>query len=92
MKSARIGTSGTRNRVRMADFDVFMKDLLEDAMSYYKADINTKNPFPEPLEDRDSATSAFIKACSDRNVQVELEEDHLRLVCCLLFECSSTEC
>ena len=48
VKSARVGNSGTRNRVRIADFDAFTKDLLEDAISYYKADINTKNPFWNP--------------------------------------------
>ena len=80
IKSVHTGTSGSRNRVRLADFNDFSRDLLEDAISYYRASIFTKNAFPERLEDRGEATSAFLKACQDRKVKVELEEDHLKIV------------
>jgi hypothetical protein len=81
MKTVRIGTSGSRNRVRLSDFDDFSRDLLEDSISHYRASIFTKNAFPERLEDRGEATSAFLKACQDRKIKVELEEDHLKIVC-----------
>lgn len=84
IKSARKGTSGSRNRPKVTDFDSYTKDLLEDAISYYRADINTRNAFPERLDDRDMATSAFVKACSDRNVKVELEPEHMKIVRILL--------
>jgi hypothetical protein len=80
IKSVRTGTSGSRNRVRLADFNDFSRDLLEDAISNYRASIFTKKAFPERLEDRGEATSAFLKACQDRKVKVELEEDHLKIV------------
>lgn len=81
MKTVRIRTSGSRNRVRLSDFDDFSRDLLEDSISNYRASIFTKNAFPERLEDRGEATSAFLKACRDRKIKVELEEDHLKIVC-----------
>jgi hypothetical protein len=80
IKSLRTGTSGSRNCIRLADFNDFSRDLLEDAISYYRASIFTKNAFPERLEDRGEATTAFLKACQDRKVKVELEEDHLKIV------------
>jgi hypothetical protein len=80
IKSARTGTAGSRGRVRVADFDDLSKGLLEDAIGMYRADINTLNPFPSRLEDRDSAFSKFTRACSEGKVSMDFEEDHLKVV------------
>ena len=69
-KSARTGSTGSRGS----------KGLLEDAIGMYRVDITTWNPFPNCLEDRDLAFSKFTKACSERNLSMEFEEDHLKLV------------
>ncbi|KAF8237107.1 hypothetical protein L208DRAFT_1375801 [Tricholoma matsutake] len=80
-KSAHTGSTRSRGRVHIADFDVLSKGLLEDAIGMYRADITTWNPFPNRLKDHDLAFSKFTKACSERNLSMEFEEDHLKLRC-----------
>jgi hypothetical protein len=79
-KSAHTGTAGSRGRVRIADFDDLSKGLLEDAIGMYHVNINTLNPFPSRLEDRDSAFSKFTRACSEGKVSMDFKEDHLKVV------------
>ena len=79
-KSAHTGSTGSRGRVHVADFDMLSKGLLEDAIGMYHVDITTWNPFPNRLEDCDLAFSRFTKACLERNLSMEFEEDHLKLV------------
>ena len=68
IESACIKYSGSRNQPCAADFNDFSQQILKLAISHYHADINMKSPFPEHLDDRKSAASAFIKACNENNI------------------------
>lgn len=72
--------SGTRNRLCIGDFDSLCQAVLKRALSHYRANLNNKSPFPDQVEDRDAATTAWVQACSELNVHVEFEERLMKLV------------
>jgi hypothetical protein len=72
--------SGTRGRVRQADFDELTRSVIEETVSIYRAQIGSVEPFPERAEDRNTVKQAWLEVCTGRNVRVELEEDVFKLV------------
>ncbi|KAF8067065.1 hypothetical protein FPV67DRAFT_1417403, partial [Lyophyllum atratum] len=66
--------------VEASDFDEFTKNILEDAIVSYRAHIRTINPYPSRDEDRGWAGAVWVAACQDRGVQVEFDEDVLKLI------------
>jgi hypothetical protein len=84
-KSAKTTNTGTRGRVRASDFDDLSKSLIEGTISIYKAKLSAKHPFPERVEDRDAVKDSWMEVCTERNVQVELEEDAFKLVMHLTY-------
>lgn len=80
IKKVKTESSGTRGRMRAADFDEMTKSILEDAMSIYRVSICSVEPYPDRLEDRDLAADAWVRACEDRKVRVDFDEDILKLV------------
>lgn len=79
-KRPKTESSGSRRRVRVADFDELSKSLLEETISIYRAQIGGVQPYPDRLEDRDTATGAWVESCNARGVRVEFDEDMLKLV------------
>ncbi|EDR04612.1 uncharacterized protein LACBIDRAFT_330425 [Laccaria bicolor S238N-H82] len=73
-------SSGSRRRARVADFDELSKSLLEETISIYRAQIGGVQPYPDRLEDRDTATGAWVESCNARGVRVEFDEDMLKLI------------
>ena len=73
-------SSGSRGRARVADFDELSKSLLEESISIYRAQIGGVQPYPDRLEDRDTATGAWLESCNVRGVRVEFDKDMLKLV------------
>jgi len=57
--------------------------VLADAQGHFRTDIctNPKTAFPDPVSLQDMAAAAWGKACKDKGVVIEFEEDFLRLVC-----------
>jgi hypothetical protein len=78
-KRARTEPSGSSNRLCIADFDSLCQSVLKRALSYYRATLNNASPFPSQLEDRDTATDAWVQACTDLNTQVDFEEPLMKL-------------
>ena len=72
--------SGSRGRLRQADFDELTRSLIEETISIYRAQIGSVEPFPERADDRDTVKQAWVEVCTSRNVRVELEEDIFKLV------------
>ena len=72
--------SGSRGRIRQADFDELTRSIIEETISIYRAQIGSVEPFPERAEDCDTVKQAWLEVCTSRNVRVELEEDIFKLV------------
>jgi hypothetical protein len=72
--------SGSRGRIRQADFDELTRSILEETISIYRAQIGSVEPFPERTEDRNTVKQAWVEVCTSRNLRVELEEDIYKLV------------
>ena len=79
-KCVKTANVGSRGHVRASDFDDLSKSLIEDTITIYKAKLSAKHPFPERTEDREAVKQSWIEVCSERNVQVDLEEDVFKLV------------
>ncbi|KAF8874589.1 hypothetical protein BD779DRAFT_1450823, partial [Infundibulicybe gibba] len=79
-KKIKTETVGSRGRVRASDFDDLSKAVLEDAIVDYRAQVCTVEPYPDRLQDRDWAAKVWVKACEERNVRIEFDEDILKLV------------
>jgi hypothetical protein len=81
-KSVKVEGSGSRGRVRAADFSDLTRSLIEETISIYRAQIGSVEPFPERADDRDIVKQAWLEVCTARNLRVELEEDIFKFVSC----------
>jgi hypothetical protein len=73
--------SGSRGRVRTADFGGLRQSLIEETISIYRAQIGTVEPFPDRTDDRDTVKQAWLEVCAGRNLdEIKLEEDMFKLV------------
>ena len=79
-KRIKVEGSGSRGRIRQADFDELTRSVIEETISIYRAQIGSVEPFPERADDRDTVKQAWLEVCTSRNVRVELEEDIFKLV------------
>lgn len=79
-KQIKVEGSGSRGRVRTADFDELTRSIIEETISIYRAQIGSVEPFPERTDDRDTVKQAWLEVCTGRNLRVELEEDIFKLV------------
>jgi hypothetical protein len=89
-KRIKVEGSGSRGRIRTADFDELTWSIIEESISIYRAQIGSVEPFPERTDDRDTVKQAWLEVCTGRNLRVELEEDIFKLVsdssyCIFLF-------
>lgn len=80
-KRIKIEGSGSRGRIRTANFDELTRSIIEETISIYRAQIGAVEPFPERTDDRDTVKQAWVEVCTSRNLRVELEEDIFKLVC-----------
>jgi Domain of unknown function (DUF6532) len=80
IKKTKLTSGGSRGRVKASDFDSITKAVLEDAISYYRTQISTVYGYPDRIQDRDWAAAAWVKACKDRGLQIEFDDDILKLV------------
>ena len=72
--------SGSRGRIRQADFDELTRSIIEETISIYRAQIGSIEPFPEQADDRNTVKQAWLEVCTTQNLRVELEEDIFKLV------------
>ena len=72
--------SGSRGRIRQADFDELTRSVIEETISIYRAQIGSVETFPERTDDRDTVKHAWLEVCTSRNLRVELDEDIFKLV------------
>ncbi|KAG6913839.1 hypothetical protein DXG01_003990 [Tephrocybe rancida] len=81
LKKTKLETTGTRNRPRASDFDSFTKNVVEDAIVGFRTYVSTKNPYPTgDNESRDIAARAWVAACRSRKVEIEFDDDVLKLI------------
>jgi hypothetical protein len=57
------------------------KAVLKEAIIAYWALISTAGPYPDKLEDQDLAAGCWVKACEERNIRIEFDEDIIKLAC-----------
>ena len=69
-KKVKLEGSGSRGRVRTADFDELRRSLIEETISIYRAQIGGVEPFPKRTDDRETVKQAWLEVCTGRNVQV----------------------
>jgi hypothetical protein len=79
-KRIKIEGSGSRGRVRTADFDELTRSIIEETISIYRAQLGSVEPFPDRTEDHATIKQAWVEVCTGRNIRVELEEDIFKLV------------
>lgn len=79
-KSLKVEGSGSRGRVRAADFSELTRSIIEETISIYRAQIGSVEPFPERTDDRDIVKQAWIEVCTGRSLRVEIEEDIFKFV------------
>ena len=79
-KKVKADGSGSRGRIRQADFNELTRSIIEETISIYRVQIGSVEPFPERADDRDTVKQAWVEVCTSRNVRVELEEDIFKLV------------
>lgn len=79
-KTLKVEGSGSRGRVRTADFSDLTRSIIEESISIYRAQIASVEPFPERTEDRDTVKQAWLEVCRGRNLRVGLDEDIFKLV------------
>lgn len=72
--------SGSRGRIRQADFDELTRSVIEETISIYRAQIGSVEPFPERADDHDTVKQAWLEVCTSRNLRVELEEGIFKLI------------
>jgi hypothetical protein len=78
-KKVKAEGSGSRGRIRQADFDELTRSVIEETISIYRAQIGSVEPFPERADDRNTVKQAWLEVCTSRNLRVELEEDIFKL-------------
>ncbi|TFK53194.1 hypothetical protein OE88DRAFT_1627002, partial [Heliocybe sulcata] len=74
LKARKLTNGGSRGRPRGKDWDHVTWQILNDAWGYFRARLSTENPYPGQ-EDEDWAGEAWVKACQQRGVEMELEDD-----------------
>ena len=79
-KSIKVEGSGSRGRVRAADFNELTRSLIEETISIYRAQIASVEPFPERADDRITVKQAWLEVCTGRSLRVDLEEDIFKFV------------
>ena len=79
-KRIKVEGSGSRGRVRTANFDDLTRSIVEETISIYRAQICSVEPFPERTDDLDTIKQAWLEVCSGRSLRIELEEDIYKLV------------
>ena len=67
-KQIKVEGSGSRSRVRTADFDELTWSIIEETISIYSAQIGSVEPFPEHTDDRDTVKQAWLEVCTGRNL------------------------
>jgi hypothetical protein len=80
-KRIKVEGSGSRGRIRTADFGVLKQSLVEETISIYRAQIGGVDPFPERSDDRDTVKQAWLEVCTARNVEIDIEDDMYKVVC-----------
>jgi hypothetical protein len=80
-KKIKVEGSGSRGRIRTADFGVLERSLIEETISIYCAQIGGVDPFPECSDDRDTVKQAWLEVCTGRNVEVDIADDMYKYVC-----------
>ena len=80
IKHVKVEGSGSRGRIRTADFDELTRSIIEEVISIYRVQIGGVEPFPEHADDCDSVKQAWLEVCTSRSLRVELEEDIFKLV------------
>ncbi len=89
IKSTKVSTGGTRGRTRASDFDELTKAVLEDAITVYKGKLFTQGAFLDRSEEYDLAVESFVFVCKTRKIQMEIEDDLMKLVCDVVVLCTS---
>lgn len=85
VKSVKVTTGGTRGRIQTSDFDELTKAVLEDTITVYKGHLFTNGAFLERAEEYDLAIKSFVFVCKTRNIQMEVDDDSMKLVCLFML-------
>jgi hypothetical protein len=83
LKQTKAAPSGSRGRIRAADFEGISKAVLDDAIKEFSTLIATRHAFPEKLssDDREKwAAECWVLACKKRSIQMEFDNDASTLV------------
>ena len=68
IKCVKVEGSGSRGRIRTADFDELMRSIIEEVISIYHAQIGGVEPFPERADDHDSVKQAWLEVCTSHSL------------------------
>lgn len=89
VKLMKVSTGGTCGRMCASDFDELTKAVLEDAITMYKGKLFTHGAFLDHSEEYDLAIESFVFVCKTWKIQMEIEDDLMKLVCDAVVLCAS---
>ncbi|PBK87910.1 hypothetical protein ARMGADRAFT_938188, partial [Armillaria gallica] len=81
IKLMKVSTGGTCGCTCASDFDELTKAILEDAITVYKGKLFTHGAFLDCSEEYDLAIESFVFVCKTWKIQMEIEDDLMKLVC-----------
>ncbi len=89
IKSMKVSTGGTHGHTHASDFDELTKAVLEDTITMYKGKLFTHGAFLDRSKEYDLAVESFVFVCKTRKIQMEIEDDLMKLVCDAVVLCAS---
>ncbi|KDQ60096.1 hypothetical protein JAAARDRAFT_126234 [Jaapia argillacea MUCL 33604] len=64
----------------MHDYERLVQAVLKIATSIYRCCVCTENPYPNDKEQLQWAGEAWARACQDKGIDIEMDEEHSKLV------------
>lgn len=80
-KTTKRRRSSKSKNLRASDYAGMVKTILVATQKQYRCMIFTQDAFPSPDVELEFATEAWVMQCKRKNVDLDLDDDHFKLVC-----------
>ncbi|KIJ59639.1 hypothetical protein HYDPIDRAFT_32975 [Hydnomerulius pinastri MD-312] len=80
VQKVKLSSGGSRGRTRSADFDKMYASLIHLAVGHYQAILCNVSLYPNDVQRRDWSAEAWVKACREKGVKMDFDEDGYKLI------------
>ncbi|KDQ52227.1 hypothetical protein JAAARDRAFT_138972, partial [Jaapia argillacea MUCL 33604] len=80
VKRRRVEASRTHSRPCIHNYQHLVQSILKVATSHYRCRVSTENPYPNNNDQVKWAAKAWLRACQDKGVDLEMEEEQSKLI------------